>query len=298
MAKQVEEITEDRTETSFKTVTFGGYDKASVDYYIEELKEKHNKEVEDLKANVSKLSEAVLSLKTMREVNMSESSKTIETLKKANEEQESELESLKEQVNAYKQRELENAGRYESISRTLLEARESADALISQTEKECTDKRNTVTAELEAYETDVKDRCTKLQTDTEIQCQQMYDQTETKCNNMKEEAYSEAERTRNKSHSDAEALTAKTEYECKVMREEAQKDATETRNAATDDATRLRNNVKKECESVSKYMSELLSSLDGVVAACASTKEVADKAFTGLKSEATAMVTDSDDSQQ
>lgn len=297
MAKQVEEIADERVE-SLKTVKFGGYDKASVDYYIDELKEKHNKEVEDLKENVSKLSEAVLSLKTMREVNMTASSKTIETLKKANSDLESELEALKEQVNAYKQRELENAGRYESISRTLLEARESADALIAQTEKECTDKKNTITSELEAYETEVRDRCTKLQTDTEIQCQQMYDQTEAKCNSMKEEAYAEAEKTRNKSHSDAEALSAKTDYECKVMREEAQRDAANTRNAATEDATRLRNNVKKECESVSRYMSDLLSSLDSVVAACASTKEVADKAFTGLKSEATAMVGDAENSQQ
>ena len=285
MAKQVEDVvTDDRVE-SLKTVKFGGYDKASVDYYIDELKEKHNKEVEELKANVNKLSEAVLSLKT------------IETLKKTNSEQESEIESLKEQINAYKQRELENAGRYESISRTLLEARESADALIAQTEKECTDKKNTITAELEAYETDVTERCTKLQTDTEIQCQQMYDQTEAKCNSMKDEAYSEAEKTRNKSHADAEALSAKTDYECKVMREEAQKDAANTRNAATDDATRLRNNVKKECESVSRYMSDLLSSLDNVISACASTKDVADKAFTGLKSEATAMVSDAEDAQ-
>ena len=84
MAKQVEDVvTDDRVE-SLKTVKFGGYDKASVDYYIDELKEKHNKEVEELKANVNKLSEAVLSLKTMREVNMTESSKTIETLKKTN----------------------------------------------------------------------------------------------------------------------------------------------------------------------------------------------------------------------
>ena len=80
MAKQVEDVvTDDRVE-SLKTVKFGGYDKASVDYYIDELKGKHNKEVEELKANVNKLSEAVLSLKTMREVNMTESSKTIETL--------------------------------------------------------------------------------------------------------------------------------------------------------------------------------------------------------------------------
>lgn len=295
MAK-TEDTTESRVET-FKKVKFGGYDIPSVDYYIEEMNTKHSKEVEDLKENVNKLSEAVLSLKTMREVNMTESTKTIETLKKANSDLESELESLKEQVNAYKQREMENAGRYESISRTLLEARESADALIAQTEKECTDKKNTITAELEAYETEVRDRCTKLQTDTEIQCQQMYDQTENKCNTMKEEAYSEAERTRNKSHADSEALAAKTEYECKVMREEAQKDAANTRTSAADDAARLRSNVKKECENVSKYMSDLLSSLDNVVAACSSTKEVADKGFTGLKSEAAAMVDDGESKQ-
>lgn len=33
MAKQVEEIADERVE-SLKTVKFGGYDKASVDYYI------------------------------------------------------------------------------------------------------------------------------------------------------------------------------------------------------------------------------------------------------------------------
>lgn len=296
MAKQMDEITDDRAE-ALKTVKFGGYDKASVDYYIDELKEKHNKEVEELKGNVNKLSEAVLSLKTMREVNMTESSKTIDTLKKTVADQESEIEQLKEQINAYKQRELENAGRYESISRTLLEARESADALVAQTERECEDKKNTIHAELEAYETEVRDRCTKLQTDTEIQCQQMYDQTEAKCNAMKEDAYAEAEKTRNKAHSDSETLTAKTEYECKMMREEATKDAANTRNAATEDATRLRNNVKKECASVSRYMSELLESLDNVVAACSSTKDVADRAFTGLKSDATSMVSDADDKQ-
>ena len=42
MAKQVEDVvTDDRVE-SLKTVKFGGYDKASVDYYIDELKEKHS----------------------------------------------------------------------------------------------------------------------------------------------------------------------------------------------------------------------------------------------------------------
>ena len=153
--------TEVKAESTFKTVTFGGYDKNSVDYYIEELKADHEKEVNELKANVNKLSEAVLSLKTMREVNLTESNKTIEGLKTKNSEYESEIESLKEQVNAYKQKEFESAGRYESISRTLLEARESADALIAQTNKECEAQHAEMTAKCEAMEKETTDRCNR-----------------------------------------------------------------------------------------------------------------------------------------
>ena len=271
----------------FKTVKFGGYDKNSVDYYIEDMKSEHAKEVEELKANVNKLSEAVLSLKTMREVNMNESNKTIESLKAANAEYESEIESLKEQLNAYKQREFESAGRYESISRTLLEARESADLLINQTNEKCAKHEAEVKASCEALEQETMERCNKLQVDTDIKCQQMLDQTEATCNNMKDQAYSESERTRTKAHESAEALSAKTEYECRTMKEEAVKEAENIVNTASDEAYRLRMNVKRECESVSEYMTELLSALDGVVLACSVTKDVADKAFTGLKSDAT-----------
>ena len=43
MAKQVEDVvTDDRVE-SLKTVKFGGYDKASVDYYIDELNNTYHK---------------------------------------------------------------------------------------------------------------------------------------------------------------------------------------------------------------------------------------------------------------
>lgn len=282
----------------FKTAKFGGYDKASVDYYIDDMKSQHAREVDELKANVNKLSEAVLSLKTMREVNMNESTKTIEDLKNSNAELESEIESLKEQVNAYKQREFESAGRYESISRTLLEARESADLLISQTNKKCEEQEAEVAAKCEALERETNERCEALERettarcnamdeDTRQRCQDMYDQTETTCANLKEQAYSESERTRNSAREAADSLKAQTEYECKTQKENAQKEAESIINQATSEAYMLRKNVKRECESVSQYMSELLSSLDGVVNACSVTKDVADRAFTGLKSEAT-----------
>lgn len=291
MAKENKNVEETEVKTDvFKTVTFGGYDKNSVDYYIEELKSDHEKEVNELKANVNKLSEAVLSLKTMREVNLTESNKTIDGLKTTVSEYESEIESLKEQLNAYKEKEFESAGRYESISRTLLEARESADALMAETNKKCEEQEAEVNARCEALERNTIDKCNALEEETNNKCKDMYDETERTCSSLKEQAYSESERTRNKAHESAEALSAKTEYECRIQKEDAQKEAESIVNQATSEAYVLRKNVKKECEAVSKYMSELLASLDGVVDACCATKDVADKAFTGLKSEATDMV--------
>jgi chromosome segregation ATPase len=295
VAKENKNIEETEVKTdAFKTVTFGGYDKNSVDYYIEELKADHEKEVNELKANVNKLSEAVLSLKTMREVNLNESNKTIDGLKSTVSEYESEIASLKEQLNAYKQKEYESAGRYESISRTLLEARESADTLIAQTNKKCEEQEAEVTARCEALERDTIEKCNALEAETNEKCNKMYEETESTCSTMKEQAYSESERTRNKAHESAEALSAKTDYECKLQKEDAQKEAESIVNQATSEAYVLRKNVKKECEAVSKYMSELLASLDGVVDACCATKDVADKAFTGLKSEATTIVGEAD----
>lgn len=280
----------------FKTVKFGGYDRNSVDYYIIDLKAEHEKEVNELKANVNKLSDAVLSLKTMREVNLTESNKTIESLKSANSEYESELESLREQVNAYKQREFESAGRYESISRTLLEARESADTLIAQTKADCDKKTAEINAALAAHEEEVTsrceqmerettDRCNALQDETQNKCQQMYDQTETACTAMREQAYTESERTRIKAREDAEALNAKTEYECRVLKETAQKEAEDIINKATSEAYVLRKNVKISCEAVSTHMKELLDALDYVNDACKDAKDIADRGFNDIGNE-------------
>ena len=128
-------------------------------------------------------------------------------------------------------------------------------------------------------------------------CKQMYDETEATCASLKEQAYNDSERTRNKAHEAAEALSAKTDYECRTQKENAQKEAEAITNKATSEAYVLRKNVKKECDAVSKYMGELLAALDGVVDACCVTKDIADKAFTGLKSEATSMVSSEDDKE-
>ena len=82
------------------------------------------------------------------------------------------------------------------------------------------------------------------------------------------------------------------------MKENAQKEAEAITKKATGEAYVLRKNVKKECDAVSKYMGELLAALDGVVDACCVTKDIADKAFTGLKSEATSMVSSDDEKEE
>ena len=121
----------------FKVVTLKGYDRKEVDSYIEEMNARHDKEVEELKANVLKLSETVKNLHTMREVNLNESSGTIDNLKKVNDELQLEVTQLKNELDSYRMKEDESASRYESISRTLLEARESADLLMRQTKEQC-----------------------------------------------------------------------------------------------------------------------------------------------------------------
>ena len=144
-----------------------------------------------------------------------------------------------------------------------------------------------MTAKCEAMEKDTTDRCNALETETNAKCKQMYDETEATCASLKEQAYNDSERTRN----------AKTDYECRTQKENAQKEAEAITNKATSEAYVLRKNVKKECDAVSKYMGELLAALDGVVDACCVTKDIADKAFTGLKSEATSMVSSEDDKE-
>ena len=98
----------------------------------------------------------------MREVNKTESDSVIDNLRSVNENLEAELAKLKVELEDYKKRDMESATRYESISRTLLAARESADELTRQTREEC----ETRTAE------------------TTAQCQQMLEETKRRLENL------------------------------------------------------------------------------------------------------------------
>ena len=65
-------------EERFKTVSFGGYEKAAVDTYIENMKQTHKQDIADLKQTISKLSETVKSLQLVKDSMSSENNQAIE----------------------------------------------------------------------------------------------------------------------------------------------------------------------------------------------------------------------------
>ncbi len=272
-----------KMDIQLKTASFGGYDKKAVETYIEELKADHDKEVAELKANVLKLSETVKNLHTMREVNINESSSTIDNLKRVNDELQVEIGQLKNQLEAYRVKEDESASRYESISRTLLEARESADLLSRQTAKECEELRARTEDELQQLTNETVAACDKLTAETESACQE-----------LRETTYADCEDLKRRTKEETDALIAETEYNCRTANEETaencetltlntQSECEEMRNQARIEAYNTRMAVKRECESVSDYLAQLMVCVDNVVKACDETKSVADQAFPDLK---------------
>lgn len=282
-----------KMDLQLKTASFGGYDKKAVESYIEELNTTHEKEVSELKANVLKLSETVKNLNTMREVNFNESTSTIDNLKKVNDELQVEVTQLRDRLESYRVKENESASRYESISRTLLEARESADLLVRQTNSECEERRAQVEAECERLTSETTAACEKMMAETTEECERMHAETvaacdkldaatKSSCQEMKESTYANCDNLRRTAKEETDALREETEYNCKTLAEQTNAECEELRSQARIEAYNLRMNVKRECESVSEYMSQLLLAVDNVVSACNETKAVADQAFPDL----------------
>lgn len=282
-------------DVQFKTASFGGYDKKAVDAYIEETQAAHEKEVADLKANILKLSETVKNLHAMRETNISESTATIDNLKKVNDELSLEVAQLREKMETYTSRDQESAARYESISRTLLEARENADTLVRQTEAECQALKMSVEAECQQLQSETAAACEKMMIDTTDECERMHSETVSTCEKMKAETTSACQERRDSTYATCDdykrrteeevtALRANAEYEVNAMKEQAEAECEEIKLQARTEAYTTRMNVKRECESVSDYMAQLKLALDNVVQAVGDAKEVTDIAFPELNS--------------
>lgn len=266
----------------FKTASFGGYDKKAVEAYIEEMQENHDKEISELKANIGKLSETVKNLHTMREVNMNESTSTIDSLKKANDELKLEVVQLREKLEVYQQREEESASRYESISRTLLEARESADSLARQTEAECRQKQIAAEAYCEQLNAQTEAECNALKETTYAECEELKRVTKEETDTLKENTEYDCRTLSTQTETECEELITNTTAECEEMRANAIAECEDMRNQARLETYNTRMAVKRECESVSDFMSQLMSSVDNVVRACDEAKKTADQAFPDL----------------
>ena len=280
-------------EPQFKTASFGGYDKKAVDVYIEDTRSRHEKEVSELKANILKLSETVKNLNTMREVNLNESSSTIDNLKKVNDELQMEITQFKNQLETYRTREDESASRYESISRTHLEARESADILINDTNANCERQLADTQAECERMKQETEEYCTSLHNETENECQRlatettancerMRVETTSACQEMKDTTYANCEDLRRRTTEETDSLRTQTQEYCDNLRKQTEDECEEIRSQARLDAYNARMAVKRECENLGSFMTELISSVDNVVKACDQTKTIAAQQFPDL----------------
>ncbi|MCM1272720.1 MAG: hypothetical protein NC225_05305 [Clostridium sp.] len=281
-------------EPQFKTASFGGYDKKAVDTYIEETRVAHKREVDELKANVLKLSETVKNLHTMREVNLNESSSTIDNLKKVNDELQDEITQLKNQLVTYKNRDEESASRYESISRTLLEARESADTLLKETTDRCEAIAAENQAECERLKNETEANCERLTNETVASCEKLRAETTSSCQEMKESTYANCDDLRRRTKEETDNLRTETENSCReanrqtqeycaALRVETESECEELRNQARTDAYNARMAVKRECENLGIFMSELMGAVDNVVKACDDTKTIAAQQFPDLQ---------------
>ncbi len=280
-------------EADFKTVKFGGYDKKEVDAYIEESEAAYEAEIEAHKATIAKLGDTVKNLHAMREVNVNESKDTIDNLKLVNEKLQAELDSLKEEMEVYRQRESESASRYESISRTLLEARESADNLTKSTVEECERKIAETTEKCEIMKQETEEYCEKLKSTTEEECERLTNKTQSSCQEMKETTYANCDSLKKQAREETDALKLETEtackklndmtnYECEKLKNDTVKECDSMKSQARIEAYNTRMTVKKECESIGEFITQLLVSVDNVNEACKTTKEFAETAFGDL----------------
>ena len=280
-------------ELDIKTVSFGGYDKRATETYVLEQQKHYEDEISKHKDDATKLSEAVKGLQQMREANMSESKSTIVNLKTVNEQLEREVEQLKVDLEGYKKREMESASRYESISRTLLSARESADALTQKTTAECEAKTLETTEQCKAMIEETNARCEQLKAATESECDRLLSQTQSSCQEKQETTYAECEnlkrttkeetdRMNAETQQKCENLKAQTEAACERLKEDTIAECEKNKAEAREEIRQNRTVVKREFDSIGGFMAQLQAALADVNSAVNETKRITDSAFSDL----------------
>ena len=137
----------------FKTVSFGGYDKAVVDEYVAETNRSHQNDIADLKTTIGKLSETVRSLQVAKEQVKSAASEDIEKLKL-------ELQNAFEETDATKHKLETQISEKNALQASFDEKSMQADRLQKELEER--------TAELQKQLDDQKTRADFLATEIEL----------------------------------------------------------------------------------------------------------------------------------
>ena len=263
-------------ELDIKRASFGGYDKAATESYIESMQQDYEGQIAKLRQDAEKLSQAVKGLQQIREQNNDKAKSASDDLKSVNENPKAELDRVTEELASYKAKEEEAASRYESISRTLLAARESADTLSSETNAECKKLRE----ETERY-------CDDLRNQTEAECQRLATETQNSCDEQKETTYAECENLKRQTQETVEQQLADAQTKCNEMLEETEQSVALAKAKNREEITQSRVLVKREFDTIKAFMVQLQASLSNVDDAVAETKKIVDDSFNDVNSNST-----------
>lgn len=281
-------------EEKFRTVSFGGYDKAIVDGYVTELKKAHQRDVDDLKQTISKLSETVKSLQLVKDSISTESNQAIENMQKYNESLQVELEKANRKLEDSQESAKEYTSKLELISKTLVETNERCEKLLRNAEEKSKMILEEADAQSKKMLISAKEESDRLLLNAKSQSNYMVNEAEKKSDRLIEDSEKQSENILRRAEDEREGLRIRAEEEYKKSLAQATEESRRIREDAITEkeilltetrekVANIRGSMRRECESVSSYMTSLMQSVEGVVNACNETKLITDRAFRGIE---------------
>lgn len=159
---------------------------------------------------------------------------------------------MQQELVSMREKEASYAGKYEAISKTLIEARERADKVVSDAETESR----------EILEQAERQRQTLI-AETQAAQEEKMAQTEADCDELQR-----------MTQNDCDELQKATKEECQRMLAEAERQAA---------VIRLR--IQEQCDNTNEYMEAMMLSIDNLAMACAKTREIAEAGFSVFQEE-------------
>jgi DNA repair exonuclease SbcCD ATPase subunit len=197
----------------FKTVSFGGYDKAVVEEYVAETNRVHQNDIADLKTTIGKLSETVRSLQLAKEQVKSAASEDIEKLKMELESSFEETDQVKRQL---EEKNTENADLRQMLGEKdtqLVDVRQELEDVkrsLAQTKEDLEQEKQV----FEQTQSSSLDRVAALEVEKEHEADAIRTDYETRIRNLVEEQ--EAHNSRLQSEKEEALAGLRAEYEEKL----------------------------------------------------------------------------------